>query len=158
MRRGGGSAGFTVVESLVALAVATVLITIMLQISQSAIRLNAQIEKRTEAAALAHSKVQTYINRDFDTVPIGDVVTNYEVEEFSDESSLLPLNNPDARVFVEPASTLDPGSTTTTSYNQTILADAAFVAGSEIDSTRAHDAAGYNWRRHRVRDGNYNNY
>ena len=151
--------GFTIVEILVSLVVVTVLLIVMTAVLENGFSINGKTQSRAEAGSLAFKKIQDYINLDFDSIPIGDGATSYEVEDFSAEAEALNLNNASAKIFIEPESELATTATsTTTSFSQTIAADAAFVSGSEINSIGYHDATGdwdLEWR---IRDDNYSNY
>jgi len=132
------------VEILVSLAVSSLLLFVMAAVLENGFQINGKTERRAEASSLAFKKVQDYINLNYDTIPIGDSLDNYEVEDFSAEAESLNVENAVAKVFIEPESELDTSaSTTTTSFNQTIQADSAFVAsGSEINVVAVNDAAG----------------
>ncbi len=151
-------AGFSMVELLISLVVATLLVGVLSSIVQNSMSLNAKAALRSEAGSIAFKKVQDYINLDFTNIPIGDVATSYEVEDFSTEAENLNLRNVSAKVYVEPESELDSTSTSTTNYSQSIAADTAFVSGSEISSIDVDDATGDWWRRSRMSDDNYSNY
>lgn len=156
--RGGKQGGFSLVELLLALVIVSMLSGVVYSIILNTTSLNARTSLRSEAAALAFKKIQDYINLSYDNIPIGDTVTNYEVEDYSAEAEALKLNNADAKIYIEPESVVSGSTSNTTSYTQTISADAAFIDGSEIDADDFDDATGIHWRPTRIRDGNYTNY
>jgi len=151
--------GFSMIEILISLFLVSLLITVMATIVVNSSSLNARTTQRSEAGSLAFQKVQDYINLSYDNIPIGDVDNAYEVEDFSLEAEDLRLNNASARVYVEPESVIDSGTTTTvTNFGQTVTADSAFIAGSEISAVRVNDATGDYWQSRRISDDSFTNY
>jgi prepilin-type N-terminal cleavage/methylation domain-containing protein len=152
--------GFSMVEVLVSLFVVSILTSVISSVVVGAASLNARTTLRAEAGSLAFKKVQDYMNQSFDNIPLGLVATSYEVEDFAAEAEALNLKNVNAKVYVEPESVLQPPTTTTRDYNQTIAADSAFVGGSEINTvnTKVHDATGYWYAISRMSDDSYTNY
>lgn len=151
-------AGFSLVEVMVSLFLASILLSVMYSVVQNAMSLNAKANLRSEASALAFKKVQDYINLDFASVPIGDDVTSYEVEDFRAEAEALGLRNVTATVYSEPESVVSTSTEVVTDHTQSISADTAYVAGSEISSSNQHDATGDWYTISRIRDNNYSNY
>lgn len=151
--------GFSIVELLVALLVVSFLGGVIFSIVSNSTSLNARTSKRAEAGSLAFKKIQDYINRSYINIPIGNTATNYEVEDFSAEAEALKLKNASAKVFIKPESVL-PSATSpvTTSYSQTITADAAYIAGSEISPVGVTDASNINCNDSRISDNNLTNY
>jgi prepilin-type N-terminal cleavage/methylation domain-containing protein len=137
--------GFTMVEILVSLAVSSLLLFVMSAVLENAFQINGKTEKRAEASSLAFKKVQDYINLNYETIPIGDDVNGYEVEDFSAEAAELNVENAVAKVYIEPESQLDTSTVPTiTSFNQTVQADSEYIAsGSEINVVGVNDAAGF---------------
>ena len=161
MRKQYGQGGFSVVEILVALVVVSMLAGVIINIVINGQSLNSKTNLRAEAGSLAFKKIQDYINLSYDNIPIGDDVSAYEVEDFSTEAEALKLNNAEAKVYIEPASVLPTGGgTSTTNFTQTIVADSAFVSGSEIQiaGNGVDDATGDYWREWRISDDNFSNY
>jgi len=151
--------GFTLVEILMSLFLVSILLGTMSTVVINGMSLNAKATLRSESGSLAFKKVQDYINLDYDNIPIGDIATAYEVEDFSGEAQGLNLANATATVYVEPESVLDSSVTTTTdNFAQTVAADTAFINGSEINSIDADDATGDWFRIWRIRDNNNSNY
>ena len=150
--------GFTLVEVLASLVLVSLLLGVMVSVVQNAATLNAKAKLRADAGSLAFKKVQDYINVDFDSVPIGDDVDAYEVEDFSAEAEALNLRNATAYVYVEPESDVSTPTTVDVSYTQAVSADTAFVSGAEIPSVDHDDATGDWYRVWRIRDNNYSNY
>jgi len=148
------------VEILVSLAVSSLLLFVMAAVLDNAFQINGKTEKRAEASSLAFKKIQDYINLNYDNIPIGDDIGSYEVEDFSLEADGLNVENAVAKVYVEPESELDAStSTTTTSFNQTVQADSAFVAsGSEINVTNVNDAAGYHYQPGNISNDDFSDY
>jgi type II secretory pathway pseudopilin PulG len=152
-------AGFTLIEVMTALFVVFLLLGSMTVIIQNAIGINGKTNLRSDASSLAYKKVQDYINTDFDNIPIGDIGSAYEVEDFGAQAQGEKLRNATAKVFVEPESVVNSTpTTTTTNYAQNINLDTTYVAGSEINSSNAHDATGDWFQISRIRDNNYTNY
>ena len=156
--KGRKQSGFTLVEVLSSILLVSVLLSVMITVVQNAASLNAKTNLRSEAGSLAFQKVQNYINLDYDSVPIGDDVTFYEVEDFSTEAEALNLRNASAKVYIEPESEISTPTVITETYTQSISADTAFVDGAEIDSVDRDDATGDWYRTWRIRDNNYSNY
>lgn len=149
--------GFSLVEVMVSIFLVSLLLGVMSSVVQNAMTINAKATLRSEAGSLAFKKIQDYINLDYDSIPIGDDVTSYEVEDFSSEAQDLNLRNASAKVYIEPESELT-SATTTTSYSQVVSADTAYVEGSEISSVGWNDATGDWYNEGRIRDNNYSNY
>lgn len=150
--------GFTLIEVMMSLILISVLLGVMVSIVQNAMTLNAKAKLRSEAGALAFQKIQDYINLGFDSVPIGDGASGYEVENFSVEAESFNLNNASATVYSEPASEIPDSSELVTTHSQSVSADTAYVSGSEINSV-GHDDATNDWQFvHRIRDNVYSNY
>jgi prepilin-type N-terminal cleavage/methylation domain-containing protein len=151
--------GFSLVEILIALLLMSLILGVMFVIVSNSQSLNAKNNLRAEAGALAFAKVQDYINLEYDNIPIGDIANSYEVEDYSTEAEAQKLANASAKIFVEPQSVITTGSTsTTTNFSQSVLADSAFVSGSEINSTGVNDAIGAYWNRNRISDDSFSNY
>ena len=147
------------IEILISLFLVSLLITVMATIVVNSSSLNARTTQRSEAGSLAFQKVQDYINLSYDNIPLGDIDTDYEVEDFSIDAQALNLKNATAKVYVEPESVVDSTSTTTTTnFNQTITADSAFVSGSEIPVVDVDDATGDYWQTRRISDDSFTNY
>ncbi|MFT4532598.1 MAG: prepilin-type N-terminal cleavage/methylation domain-containing protein [Candidatus Saccharimonadales bacterium] len=159
-KQGNDQLGFSMIEILISLVLISALLLAMNLIVINSIGLNARANDRSEASSLAFKKVQDYINLDYDDIPIGDVLTTYEVEDFSTESEALGLLNAEAYIYVEPESEIQgSGGTTTTNFSQTIAADSAFIiSGSEINSIGEDDATNDYWEESRISDDNYSNY
>ena len=159
IQKNSSDAGFSMVEILISLVLIGMLISVMSVIVTNSSSLNERAKRRSDAGALAFQKVQDYINLEYNNIPIGDDVNVYEVEDFSAEAQSLNLTNAVAKVFVEPESVVSTvGGTTTTNFNQSITADSAFIAGSEIDAIDTDDAAGINRFDGRIRDSDFTNY
>lgn len=157
--RAKSQSGFSLVEILISLGVVTTFLFILGVIIQNGITINGKTSFRAEASSLAFKKVQDYINLDFSNVPIGDVVTSYEVEDFSAEAKALKLSNVVAKVYVEPESELKTTTTTTTTnFSQTTTADSTFISGSEISAVGVDDAANIYWNEGRISDDSFSNY
>jgi prepilin-type N-terminal cleavage/methylation domain-containing protein len=152
--------GFTLVEILVALLLLSLLLGAIGSVVQNASTLNAKAKLRAEAGSLAFKKIQDYINLDFDSLPIGDGLTSYEVEDFSLEAQNEKLANATAKVYSEPASQVSVPTTTSTSYTQAISADTTYVTGGEISSAGQYenDATNDWYYDSRIKDDNYTNY
>jgi len=151
--------GFSLIEVLISLGVVSVFLVVLAAIIQNGVVVNGKTAVRAEASSLAFKKVQDYINLDYDSIPIGDVLTAYEVEDFSAEAAALNLKNASAKVYVEPESVLESTTTTTTTnFSQTIAADSAFASGSEITAVGVHDATNIHWNEGRISDDSYTNY
>lgn len=148
------------VEILVSLAVSSLLLFVMSAVLENAFQINGKTEKRAEVSSIAFKKVQDYINLSYDNIPIGDIVSSYEVEDFSAEVVDLNVKNVIAKIYVEPESQLDESTTTTTTgFNQTVQADSAFVAsGSEINVTNVHDAEEYHYAPGRISNDDFSDY
>ena len=129
------------------------LIGVVYSVVLNASTVNSRTQLRSEAGSLAFKKIQDYINLDFDDIPIGTNGFSYEVEDFSAEAIAVGLDNPSAKVYVEPESVVDTTTTTQTiNFNQTVTADATFIAGSEIETDNYNDATGDYWREWRIAD------
>ena len=158
-RLGGGEQGFSLIEVLISLTVVTLYLVALTAIIQNGLEINGRTNLQAEAGSLAFKKVQDYINLDFNNIPVGDDVTVYEVEDFSAEAQALNLVNAVAKIYVEPESAVQSGTvSTTTDYSQTVVADATYIAGSEITALNVHDATGDYWRRERISDDSFSNY
>ncbi len=158
------AAGFTIVEILVSLFVVTSLLVSASTVVSTASSVNARTNLRADASEVAFQKLQDYINTDYNNLPIGDVASSYEVEDFSNDSKVAKLNNPVAKVYVEPASVVDTTTeTTTTNYSDSADADTATTTGSEITATGTVDPTSCCRRDSRLRNNNnfdlyYNNF
>lgn len=145
--------GFSIIELLVSLFVASMLIGVVYSVVVNASTVNSRTKLRAEAGSLAFKKVQDYINLDFNDISIGTSDFSYEVEDFSVEAEAVGLDNPSAKVYVEPESVVDTATTTqTVDFNQTITADSTYIAGSEIETDDYNDATGDYWREWRIAD------
>lgn len=152
------SEGFTVIEVLVALLLVSLLLGVMFSVVQNAASLNAKAKLRADAGSLSFKKIQDYINLDFDDVPVGDDLSAYEVDDFSDEAEDFNLRNATAKIYVEPESEVSAPTSTTVSYTQAVSADTAYAAGAEIPSYGYHDATNDWYTVWRIRDNSYSNY
>lgn len=155
-------AGFTLAEVLISLIIVTTLLLSASSVVSTSTTTNGKAALEAEASEQAFKKIQDYINTEFDTIPIGDDLTSYEVEDFSSE--VTDLGNPVAKVHIEPASVVDTMTTyNTTNYTETVNADPTYTSGSQITSVGTIDptnTASNDWR---IRDGNnfnlvYNNH
>ncbi len=157
--KGEGAAGFSLIEVLISLTVVTLYLAALSTIIQNGLDINGRTSLRAEAGSLAFKKVQDYINLDYDSIPIGDVLDAYEVEDFSAEAVSAKLQNAVAKIYVEPESVLQSATnTTTTNYSQTVAADAAYVSGSEINAVNVYDAGNIYWNEQRISDDSFSNY
>jgi prepilin-type N-terminal cleavage/methylation domain-containing protein len=150
--------GFTLVEVMVSLILVALLLGVMSTVIQNAMTLNAKTTLLADAGALAFKKAQDYINLEYDDVPIGDDVSNYEIEDFSLEAEALNLKNANAKVYSEPASQISGSAPVVTNYTQSIAANTAFVDGGKINVVDEHDATGDWFYDRNIRDNNLFNY
>lgn len=156
--------GFTLVELIVSFFIIAILIGLGSTIYSSTLSINTDTSFRAEASELAFQKLQDYVNTDFDSITIGDDVTNYEVEDFSAEVAGEGFDNPDAKVYVRPASVVDSTTETVTeNFDETVDADISFSSGSEITVNDTIDPTDCCRRDYRLHDNNvynlvYNNY
>ena len=150
--------GFTLAEVLVSLIIVSILLTAASSVVSTATVVNGKTSLRAEASELAFQKLQDYVNTDFGSIPIGDDVTSYEVEDFSSDPSVQSLANAVAKVYVEPESVVDASTTVVvTNYDETVDADPSFSTGSEITATGTIDPTGVSRREWRLIDNNYFN-
>lgn len=157
--------GFTITEVLVSIVVVSFLLVSVSTVIGAASNINQRTERRTEANSLAFSRVQDYINRQFSNIPIGDDASAdpYLVEDFSAEISNSRLANPSGRVYVEPESRVDSVTvTSSTPFDNTVVSDASFVDGGEINVVDVDEVSGggfdswdFHWR---VSDNSFSNF
>ncbi len=150
--------GFTIVELLVSLTLLSVLLLVAGLVFTTAATTNAKTNLNSLAGEQAFKKLQDYINTTYDNVPIGLVGSQYEVEDFSNDTSLSSLKNAEAKVYVEPASIVNSNSsTTTTDYSKSSAADTSVSAGSEISASGTLDPTNCCRRDYRLIDNSYYN-
>jgi len=150
--------GFTVVEVLAAIVIVSLILSTFISVTMSASSANARANLRADAGSLAFKKVQDYLNLAYDNIPVGDVVSQYEVEDFSPEAASLKLVNTSAKVYIKPESVVSVPTTVDKNYTQLVSANTAFVSGAEIQSVGYHDTTGYWYAPWRIIDNNYSNY
>lgn len=151
--------GFSLIEVMASLFVVSLILSSMAIIIQNALSINGKTNLRSNASSLAYKKVQDYVNTEFTSIPIGTVVNDYKVEDFSTEAQTEGLRNAKAKITIKPESILSTGSSTTsTNFAQTVSADTAYVAGSKINSVDQDDATGDWYQINKIRDTNYTNY
>lgn len=103
-RRKQDQQGFSLIEIMLAI----VLSAVVLAVGASLLALGNQVSARTEALlaanAAAFAKIQEYENKEFDSIPIGDIADDYEVEDFSDDIAATTNNivkNAVAKVYAK---------------------------------------------------------
>lgn len=138
-------------------------IGVVLNLTINVVTTSQSVNRRTAIRATvseaSFSKLQDYINTSYATIPIGDVVDSFLVEDFTSEISSLNLTNATARVYIEPQSIIDTTTeTVVTDYVQSVSSDSNFVDGSEITSVGTIDPGNLNRRDSRISDNNYTNY
>lgn len=157
-------AGFTLVEILVSLGALSILLVVITTVVATSSSVNSRTNLNTDAGVAAFKKVQSYINTSYDSIPIGDDVSGYEVEDFSGDTELEHLKNVEAKVYVEPASVVNSGTTTeTNNFSETSTANTAYSSGSEISASGMYDPTNCCRREWRLSDNNdynlvYNNF
>jgi type II secretory pathway pseudopilin PulG len=115
-------AGFTLVEILVSLGALSILLLVITTVVSTTASVNSRTNLNTDAGVAAFQKVQDYVNTSFDSITIGDDATSYEVEDFSGDANLDHLKNVEAKLYVEPASVVNSGTTTETTTITTAAA------------------------------------
>lgn len=86
-----GSAGFTVVELLVTLIIASLFITVFFQLFTLTDTLSSDSFQLAQADQITYRKVQQYENRNFSTIPVPGGTTPTQIEDFTSE---LPTTLP----------------------------------------------------------------
>lgn len=96
---------------MIEIMLAIVLSAVVLAVGTSLLALGNQVSARTEALlaanAAAFAKIQEYENKEFDSIPIGDVADGYEVEDFSANMPATTggiVKNSTAKVYTQYAS------------------------------------------------------
>ncbi len=150
--------GFTIVEVLVSLSVVSILLLTAGTVVVSTATLNAKTNLNADASEAAFQKMQGYVNTSYDNIPIGLVGSSYEVEDFSTAPEVTGLSNATAKVYVQPMSVVDTGTTTTTNdYTEVAVADTTFSNGAEISASGTIDPTNCCRRDYRLNDNNYYN-
>ncbi len=75
--------GFSLVEILLAIALASVVLMVGFQLLILGAQTNSRTESILTANSIAFAKVQEYENKKFSNIPVGNASNNYEVEDFS---------------------------------------------------------------------------
>ncbi len=150
--------GFTIVEILVSLSIVSILLLSTETVVISTATLNAKTNLNADASEAAFQKLQNYVNTNYDNIPLGLVGTSYEVEDFSTAPEVAGLSNATAKVYVQPMSVVDAGTTTTTNnYTESSTADTAYNNGAEISASSTYDPTNCCRRDYRLIDNNYYN-
>ena len=92
--------GFTIIELLITLMVLSIAFTSFMTIFLTIDGVSDRTFDLVTANDAAFTKMQEYENRDYLNIPVGDIASNYEVEDFTSSLS-SDLKNPSGKVFAQ---------------------------------------------------------
>lgn len=75
--------GFSLVEVMMALVLASVVLIVGFQLLVLGNQVSARTESLLTVNAATFAKIQEYENKTFDSIPVGDIANDYEIEDFS---------------------------------------------------------------------------